>query len=58
MISAMRLGLPLKGRLRGAWVLGGADVVGPAVVIGCLCLWLALRRYETASERMVRRQAR
>jgi hypothetical protein len=57
-ISAIRLGLPIRVRLRGAWVLGGADVVGPAVVVGCLCLWLALRKYETASEREQRRMAR
>jgi hypothetical protein len=56
-ISAMRLGLPVMVRLRGAWVLGGADIVGPAVVVGCLCLWLALRKYETASERTARKQA-
>ena len=50
-ISALRRGMPVSVRLRGAWVLGGADMVGPVVVVGCLCLWLALRRYETAAER-------
>ena len=45
-ISALRQGLPIRVRLRGAWYLGGADLVGPAVVIGCLCLWFAVRRYE------------
>lgn len=48
-ISAMRHGMPIGVRLRGAWVLGGADQVGPAVVIGCLCLWFAVRKYETNS---------
>jgi hypothetical protein len=57
-ISAIRLGLPIRVRLRGAWVLGGADVVGPAVVVGCLCLWLALRKYERGSEREQRRMVR
>ena len=45
-ISALGQGLPIRVRLRGAWYLGGADLVGPAVVIGCLCLWFAVRRYE------------
>ncbi len=53
-ISAMRLGMPIKVRLLGAWVLGGADLVGPAVVIGCLCLWLALRKYEPTAQRLRR----
>jgi hypothetical protein len=50
-ISALRHGMPIPVRLRGAWVLGGADLVGPAVVIGCLCLWFALRKYETSPRR-------
>ena len=50
-ISAIRLGMPIKVRLLGAWVLGGADLVGPAVVIGCLCLWFAVRKYERTPER-------
>jgi hypothetical protein len=53
-ISAWRLGMPILVRLRGAWWLGGADLVGPAVVIGCLCLWFAVRRYETPSRAMGR----
>lgn len=47
-ISAMRQGIPIRVRLRGAWFLGGADLVGPAVVIGCLFLWFAIRKYETS----------
>ena len=42
-ISAMTHGLPLMARLRGSWMLAGADMVGPALVIGFICLWLALR---------------
>lgn len=42
-LSAMRHGLGLLSRLRGSWILAGADVVGPALVVGFLCLWFALR---------------
>jgi len=45
-ISAARHGLPLRARLLGSWVLGGADIVGPALVIGFACLWLAIREYK------------
>lgn len=45
-ISAMRHRMPVAVRLRGAWVLGGADLVLPALVIGFMCLWFALRKYE------------
>jgi hypothetical protein len=44
-ISALRHHIPLMARLRGAWILGGADVVGPALIIGFICLWFALREY-------------
>jgi hypothetical protein len=50
-ISAWRLGLPVAARLRGSWVLGGADLVGPALIIGSVCLWFALREYEPRSPR-------
>jgi hypothetical protein len=30
-------------RLKGAWFLMGADVIGAAVPVGVACLWLALR---------------
>jgi hypothetical protein len=45
-VSALRQGMPVVVRLRGSWVLGGADIVGPPLVIGFLCLWFALRKYE------------
>lgn len=51
-VSAMRLHMPVMARLRGAWVLGGADVVGPALVIGFGCLWFAIRRYDTRNQRV------
>jgi hypothetical protein len=50
-ISAARHHMPLLARLRGAWIIGGADVVGPALVIGCLSLWFALREHGTERSR-------
>ena len=44
-ISALRHHMPLLVRLRGAWMLGGADMVGPALVIGFVLLWFAVREY-------------
>ncbi len=44
-ISASTHRMPLTARLRGAWLLGGADVVGITVPIGFVCLWLALREH-------------
>jgi hypothetical protein len=45
LISAIRYHMPIAARLRGAWTLAGADLVGPAVVVGFVCLWLALREW-------------
>jgi hypothetical protein len=50
-LSALRHHMPLGARLRGAWVIGGADVVGPALVIGCMCLWFALREHGSGRAR-------
>jgi hypothetical protein len=44
-ISAAVHNIPLMARLRGSWMLGGADVVGPPLVIGFVCLWFAMREY-------------
>ena len=44
-ISAIQHHMPILARLRGAWVLAGADLVGPAVVVGFVCLWLAVRTW-------------
>ena len=41
--SALHYGVPVLVRLRGAWWLGGADIVGPPLIIGFLCLWFAVR---------------
>lgn len=44
-ISAMRHKIPLMARLRGSWMLGGADAVGPALVVAFVCLWFAVREH-------------
>jgi hypothetical protein len=44
-ISALRHHIPLAARLRGAWRIGGADVVGPPLIIGFVALWFALREH-------------
>jgi hypothetical protein len=44
-ISAVQYHIPLLMRLRGAWFLAGADLIGPALVVGFVCLWLALREW-------------
>jgi hypothetical protein len=44
-ISALRYHIPIAARLRGSWTLAGADFVGPAVVVGFVCLWLAIREW-------------
>jgi cellobiose-specific phosphotransferase system component IIC len=45
-VSALRQGVPVAVRLRGAWWLGGADLVGAPLVIGFVALWFAIRKYE------------
>ena len=42
-VSAFTHNLPVVARLRGSWMLAGADLVGPALVVGFTCLWLAVR---------------
>jgi hypothetical protein len=44
-ISALRYHMPIAARLRGSWTLAGAGLVGPAVVVGFVCLWLAIREW-------------
>jgi hypothetical protein len=44
-ISAVRHHMPIVVRLRGSWILAGADLVGPALVVGFVCLWLAVRAW-------------
>jgi hypothetical protein len=48
-ISAVRHHVPVTARLRGAWFIGGADLVGPALIIGFLCLWFAVREHGTGA---------
>jgi hypothetical protein len=42
-VSALTHNLPIMARLRGSWMLAGADLVGPAVIVGFTSLWLAVR---------------
>jgi hypothetical protein len=56
-ISAARNRMPLRARLLGSWVLGGADMVGPALIIGFACLWFAIRKYEPRTTRPNRSEA-
>jgi hypothetical protein len=42
-VSALTHDLRIMARLRGSWMLAGADLVGPAVIVGFTCLWLAVR---------------
>jgi hypothetical protein len=44
-LSAFRHHVPIVARLRGSWALAGADLVGPAVVVGFVCLWFAIREW-------------
>jgi hypothetical protein len=53
-ISAARLGMPIRVRLLGSWVLGGADLVAPALVVGFMCLWFAVRQYQPRGTPMAR----
>jgi hypothetical protein len=48
--SAARHHVPLLARLRGAWALTGADVVGLAVPVALALLWLAIREHAPARE--------
>ena len=41
--------VPLWPRLKGAWWLMGADVIGAAIPVGVACLWLALREPDRTS---------
>lgn len=51
-ISAARLGMPLRARLLGSWVLGGADLVAPALIVGFMCLWFAVREHQPHGSRL------
>lgn len=44
-VSAVRHHIPIVARLRGSWTLAGADLVAPAMVVGFVCLWFALREW-------------
>lgn len=51
-ISAARLQMPIRARVLGSWVLGGADMVAPALIIGFMCLWFAVREYQPRGSSM------
>jgi hypothetical protein len=44
-VSAVHHHVPIIARLRGSWILAGADLVGPALVVGFACLWFAMREW-------------
>jgi hypothetical protein len=44
-LSAHRHHMPVLARVKGAWVLAGADTVSVAVPVGFVLLWLALREH-------------
>jgi hypothetical protein len=49
-VSAARHGMPLMARLKGAWMLAGAGLVGVAAPLGFVCLWLAVREHTPIRE--------
>ena len=51
LISAVRHQMPLMARLKGAWVLAGAGVVGIAAPFGFICLWLAIHEHQAGNGR-------
>ena len=42
---ALRAGMPIGARLRGAMFFSSADVIGLALPVGCTLLWLALQEH-------------
>jgi hypothetical protein len=44
-VSALRHQIPILARLKGSWILAGAGIVGLAVPLGFVCLWLAVREH-------------
>jgi hypothetical protein len=50
-LLALRAGVPVLARFKGAWVLTGADVVGLALPVAAILAWLALREHRPAGDR-------
>jgi hypothetical protein len=46
-VSALRHQIPILARVKGAWMLAGAGVVGLATPLGFACLWLAIREHRS-----------
>ena len=47
---AIRAGIPILARLKGAVFFSSADVVGVALPVGVVCLYLAVKEYRVGSE--------
>jgi len=47
-VLALRAGMPIWARFKGAWVLTGADVIGLALPVAAVLGWLALREHAPA----------
>ncbi len=46
---ALRAGVPVRARLKGAIFFSSADVIGLALPVGCALLWLALQEHHDPS---------
>ena len=44
-VSAIRVGMPIRFRLRSAIFLSSADIIGVALPVGVALAWLALKEY-------------
>ncbi|HSR89972.1 MAG TPA: hypothetical protein VLK88_01600, partial [Gemmatimonadales bacterium] len=44
-VLALRAGIPIPARLKGAVFFSSADVVGVALPVGVVCLYLAVKEY-------------
>ncbi|MBK6424515.1 MAG: hypothetical protein IPI38_01025 [Gemmatimonadetes bacterium] len=44
-VLALRAGMPVRARLKGAIFFSSADVIGLALPVGCTLLWLALQEH-------------
>lgn len=48
-LLALRAHMPILARLKGAIFLSSADVIGVALPVGAMLLWLALREHRPAA---------
>lgn len=47
-VLALRAGIPVRARLKGAIFFSSADVIGLALPVGCALLWLALQEHHAS----------